>query len=269
MKELGIRWTIGDVSDAGYETLRLSVWGAHNLFGRDSEYVICVNSVPLEIAKQRAPDLPDGVRWVDSNNLLPSFIKDRMDENMAEGVGWKLAPVRIFPSKFELALDNDCILWQIPDAFNQWFDSLAGTVVAEDVKACFGQFEALCNPIAVNIGIRGLPPDYDYELHLRQILEERPVTMTSELDEQGLQTAAIERNSEPFIVGLDEVTICSPFPPHLDSVGSCGVHFVGLNAKSLPWEYEGRPAAEYIQENWLKMRPEVYAAVGVPLLQTA
>lgn len=31
-EQFGLRWTIGDVCDYGFETLRLSVWGAWKLF---------------------------------------------------------------------------------------------------------------------------------------------------------------------------------------------------------------------------------------------
>lgn len=37
---VGVRWTIGDVSDEGFEALRLSVWGAFRLFGEDAVYAV-------------------------------------------------------------------------------------------------------------------------------------------------------------------------------------------------------------------------------------
>ena len=86
--------------------------------------------------------------------------------------------------------------------------------------------------------------------------------MTSELDEQGLQVAALSRESAPLIVRLDEVSICSPFPPHLPSAGSCGAHFVGLNAHTLPWRYYDRPAIDCLREHWQRCRDELAARVG-------
>jgi hypothetical protein len=47
---VGVRWTIGDVSPQGFEALRLSVLGARKVFGPRASYAICMNSVPLAAA---------------------------------------------------------------------------------------------------------------------------------------------------------------------------------------------------------------------------
>jgi len=65
------------------------------------------------------------------------------------------------------------------------------------------------------------------------------------LAEQGMQMAVLRRSGPVRVVGVDEVSICSPFPPHLPGLGRCGAHFVGLNARELPpWKLDGRPASE-------------------------
>jgi hypothetical protein len=66
------------------------------------------------------------------------------------------------------------------------------------------------------------------------------------------------------------VTICSPFWPHRDSLGRCGAHFVGLNARDLPWSYDGRPASDVTRENWERLAPEIYARIDIaPWRETA
>jgi hypothetical protein len=115
----------------------------------------------------------------------------------------------------------------------------------------------------LNCGIRGLPPDFDLEAALRWALARVPTRLTSELDEQGLQVAALSNFGTIGVVTLDEVTICSPFPPHLPGLGRCGAHFVGLNAHEIPWSYLGRPALEVRREHWLEWRGEVYRRVGL------
>jgi hypothetical protein len=122
--------------------------------------------------------------------------------------------------------------------------------------ALYGQWADLCGPEPRNGGLRGLPPGFDLETALRAILAERPVRLTSELDEQGLQMAALAQ-LVPRVVTVEEVTICSPFPPHLPYLGQCGAHFCGLNVKALPWSLDGRPATDYIQEHWLRLREAV------------
>jgi hypothetical protein len=61
---------------------------------------------------------------------------------------------------------------------------------------------------------------------------------------------------------VDEVSICSPFPPHQAAPGVCGAHFVGLNSHGLPWQYFDRPATECTREHWLRWRDEIAACVG-------
>jgi hypothetical protein len=263
---LGVRWTVGDVSERGFEALRLSIWGAWKLFGPEARYGVCVNSIPLKQAQAQAGSLPEGVLWHDATGEIPAFLKAHFDEGMAEGVGWKFAPLRFFPDRFELSLDNDCILWEAPAAIRRWLEDgdPKRCVAAEDVLACFGQFAPLCGPEPRNGGIRGLPPEFDLEAALRGLLTQNPILMTSELDEQGLQAAALQRSGEPLVVNVEEVTICSPFPPHLPYLGTCGAHFCGLNARQFSWSLEGRNAAEYIRENWLRLREHVYEKVSLP-----
>jgi hypothetical protein len=265
-RRLGVRWTIGDVSERGYEALRLSIWGAWKVFGPDAAYAVCVNTMPLARARERTGPLPEGVIWHDATNEIPAFLRPHLEAGMAEGVAWKFAPLQFFPDRFELSLDNDCILWDAPAAIRQWLVAAdpQTCVVAEDVVACFGQFAALCGPEPRNGGIRGLPPGFDYEAALTAVLREHPVLMTSELDEQGLQTATLRRFLKPLVVTVEEVTICSPFPPHLPYLGRCGAHFCGLNARSLPWSLAGRPATDYIEENWQRLKAEVSRRVAPP-----
>jgi hypothetical protein len=266
--KIGIRWTIGHVSAYGFETLRLSIWGAWKLFGPEAAYGVCVNSLALHRARELTGPVPEAVLWYDVTDRVPPLIRAHTDGGMAEGVGWKLAPLRLFSDRFELALDNDCILWKMPSAVAAWLaagdDSTC--LLAEDVRACFGAFISFCGEGALNSGIRGLPPRFDLEAALQAILTRHPVTLRSELDEQGLQIAALSRGRRPLAVSIEEVTICSPFPPHLPHLGRAGAHFVGLNVRESPWRLEdGRPAVEAIRAHWSRHRETVYDHVGVAM----
>jgi hypothetical protein len=262
VRRLGIRWTIGDVAAGGWEALRLSVWGALRAFGPQAQLAVVVNGVPVDQARERAGSLPPGVRWCAAGQL-PGALRRRLDAGMAEGVAWKFAPLRLFPGDFELALDNDCVLWREPEAIRRWRAGPPGAVLAEDVKAAFGVFAPLCGDAPRNTGIRGLPPGFDLGRALEEALEAQPAPLTSELDEQGLQVAALSRALPIHVVRVDEVTICSPFPPHLQRLGSCGAHFVGLNARSLGWSLEGKPAEAWTREHFDRLRPAVEARVGL------
>jgi hypothetical protein len=136
-------------------------------------------------------------------------------------------------------------------------------LVAADVTPSYGAFARWAGEEAKNAGIRGIPPRFDFQGELQALLREHPVVMTSELDEQGLQVAAASRRAPPVLVTLDEVSICSPFPPHLPHPGRCGAHFVGLNDRWLPWEYHGRPATACVREHWRTHREALYEKVGL------
>ncbi|HKO15354.1 MAG TPA: hypothetical protein VJU87_03890 [Gemmatimonadaceae bacterium] len=263
-KRLGVRWTIGDVSGAGWEALRYSVWGAQRLFGDDADYVVCVNSVPLRAAREHVAPLPPAVALYDVTGELAPEVAAHLDESKAEGVGWKFAPMRLFPHRYELALDNDCILWDLPAAMVEWLRSAARCLFAEDVRAGYGQFAVPCGSAPRNSGIRGLPPEFDFGAVIQEVLREHPVTLRSELDEQGLQYLAVSRRTPPLVVSAAEVTICSPFHPHRAWLGTCGAHFVGLNARELPWEYYGRPATVCRREHWQEQRQYIDTLVPIP-----
>lgn len=255
---LGVRWTIGDVSRQGFEALRLSIWGARKIFGAGANYVVCVNTVDVEEARLLVGDIPEGVRFHAISEQPPPFLRQRFDASMAEGVGWKFAPLRMFPDGFCLALDNDCILWEMPEAIRAWLsEEPARCLIAEDVRACFGKFADICGPMPRNSGIRGLPPGFDLEEALRGALGEVRGLLTSELDEQGLQVAAVSLEQPPHVVSIEDVAISSPFPPHLPGLGRCGAHFVGLNVKRVAWKHEGKAGEQWIREHWERHREEV------------
>ncbi len=190
---------------------------------------------------------------------------------MAEGVGWKLLPARIFPEKHELSLDNDCILWDCPRALQDWLTSEHRTLLAGDTERCLGIFQNSAVPGEINSGIRGLPPGLDLAAALAATLEEAsaqlrvPVQLTSELDEQGLQAVSLHRTAPALVVSTQEVSICSPFWPRNPELGTCGAHFVGLNSKHIPWHYFDRPGILVRQEHWDRHRPELYHHAGLTL----
>jgi hypothetical protein len=234
------------------------------VFGDAAALLVCVNTIPPKEARRRTGEVPEGVAWVSAPARLPQVLAPYLDGAMSEGAAWKLSPLQAFDDRLELALDNDVILWGKPQAIGRWLDGdPLDRVIAADVAPAHGQFADLCGPEPRNSGIRGTPPGLDLAAALARVLAERPVALNSELDEQGLQIAALSLDRAPLVVTTEEVSICSPFPPHQPQLGRCGAHFVGLNARDLPWRYYGRPAREVRLEHWRARRGEVYARVGL------
>jgi hypothetical protein len=199
---------------------------------------------------------------------MPSIFIDHFEESMIEGMGWKLVPLRTWPDRYEPALDNDCILWELPEAIREWLHAGRGAVIAEDVERCLGSFESLCPPGAFNAGIRGLAPEADLLPELTSVLHQvNQLTggrrLVDEIEEQGLQAAALCRCDPLHVVRTDEVSICSPFWPRSPELGRCGAHFVGMNAHHIPWNYYDRPADAWLEDHWQRHRPELYRRAGL------
>jgi hypothetical protein len=267
---------VGDVSDAGFEALSLAVQAAGRVFGATASYLICVNTISVDEAKARVGVIAPNVAWRRSRPAdLPGCLRNRMSKGMADGVGWKFCPPRCFPDAFEISLDNDCIIWEQPPAMRAFLRSGRNgrqhCLMAADVRPALGCFSAYCDR-AMNSGIRGLPPGFDLEQALERFLEmveqrDGPVVLRTELDEQGLQAAVLSRSSELLLVATTHVSICSPFYPHVPYWGRCGAHFVGLNAKHLPWDYYGRPADECMREHWRVHSEGLRRKLQPPLLK--
>jgi hypothetical protein len=269
---LVVRWTIGDVRERGFEMLRLSITCAFRLLGPRTKYLVCVNSLSAKQAKERTGSVPAPVEWREVTWAdLPENLRTHIDYGYAEGVAWKLAPLRTYSERYELALDNDCILWDLPETMSQWLQSEAGCLLAEDADRYLGSFDPLCPPGNLNSGIRGLPPGKDLGGKIDQVMREAreatgaAVQFTSETEEQGLQAAAICRMSRLFLVKTSEVSICSPFWPRSPELGVCGAHFVGMNSRHFPWNYYDRPADIWLDEHWERHRPVLYRKAGIPL----
>lgn len=268
---LAVRWTIGDVQLRGFEMLRLSISCAVLLFGPSTTYLVCVNTISLDEARARTGPVPPCVEWrhVTASDL-PASLLEFFDSSLIEGMGWKLAPVRAFPHQHELTLDNDCILWDVPSGMRQWLESDHSGLLAEDADRCLGSFDSLVGPGAFNAGIRGLPPGYDFEAALKFVLQSvagragSPSKIIAEIEEQGLQVAAMFRLSPLYLVSRAEVSICSPFWPKSPELGTCGAHFTGMNARHIPWNYYDRPADDWLADHWRRHRPELYRKAGLP-----
>jgi hypothetical protein len=260
---IGIRWTIGDVSPRGFTALALSAWGAYRLFGPGAEYAAVVNTVSLDEAARRVGPLPPPVRLVQAHGL-PRFLRRARDRGMAEGVAWKFAPLRLFPELPELTLDNDCILWDEPEALRRWRAQPGSGLFGGDVRVAYGRFQPLLPAVAGNSGMRGIPARFDLGAALERALAEAPGPLRTELDEQGLQLLALRRALPVHVVSVDEVTICSPFPPHRPDLGRAGVHFVGLNPRAAGFSVEGQPGEALIADHFDRLRPEVERRIGLP-----
>ena len=251
--KVGVRWSVGALGSRGMEALRLSIWGAWRIFGERALYTVFVRGRSAHDVQEAMEELPPGIAWVNSDDLVPPFILAH-GGGAAETVEERFAPLRQYPGRFELSLDPGCILWELPEPIERWLVEQHGyrCILTQDASAKYGQFHEYCGPGHLSSAIRGLPPAFKYGATIRELLRERELMVGHRLrmspdDALGLEIAAAVRLAEPLIVTEREVTVCSPFHPYL---GTCGARFVGLHAEYAPWT-----------ECWERHRPELYRKV--------
>lgn len=267
-RNLGIRWTIGNVSPRGFAALRLSLWGAFRLLGRRADYVVCVNSISVERARARTGPVPEDVSFEPVSRAdLPARLARRLDKGMAGGAAWRVAPPRRFTERRELALDNDVILWELPAALERWLDE-------EDPERClvlgaaeeaYGRFAPACEPGPPrSAGLRAMPPRFDLTAELRTVLEGIEGPVATSADQRGLEIAALSRLRPPLVVSLDDVPACGPTSPAASHLGHAGARFSDLNAGDPPLRRAG-PATEAVcGDHFDALLSELHRRLAVP-----
>lgn len=252
-KSLALRWTVADGSLEEFEALRLSVWGAFRAFGPDAKYVVSVDGIPVATAKLRAGHMPRQCEFValssDLRPMLPS----------GSGEEWRVVSDRLFPDHYEVSLETDCILWSVPEALRDWMRDAGGRcLVAQDAGP--GGRSADSRPL--NGHLRGLPPGFDFKRAFETSLR-KGQRLTSRADEDALHVDALTSHAPPVVVGLDDVSVCSPFPPHSQSFGRCGAHFCGLDARGLGSDLDEPRVEEAVKEHFHGVRRDLYERVGI------
>jgi hypothetical protein len=254
---VAVRWTVGDVSSRGFETLALSISGARNVFGPSARYIVCVNTIGIAAAKSRVGEVAEAVEWMDTTSALPDWLLPWLNTNLADGVAWKFAGMQVCSDRPTLSLDNDVILWRMPPSVREWLKDADSFLIAEDVLACHGNFSSLCPGEPRNSGIVGIPPHFDLESAIRSLLCANGVRLSAETDEQGLQVALVTSRKHR-VVRVHEVSVSGYFRPHMLEVGSCGAHFVGVNVKDYP-------LAHGFWDDWKLRIAERVAGIGLDL----
>jgi hypothetical protein len=263
VSSLVIRWTIGDGSARAFDCLSLSISGARRLFGPAADYVVCVNTIPVDEARRRLGNWPAELCFAQCGyRYVPAWMRDHIDPRCGHSAVWRLAPVRVAPACLELSLDGDVILWRIPPAIEEWISDEAGCVTAQSSRRPLGKFAGFCGERSCDAAVRALPPGFAYEASLRRLIAEHPVLLDCEDDEYGLQAAALERQHGMRHVTAQEVRLCAPFAAAAPELGSHGAHFPGIGDKSDPQEWA---------RSWERNREAVRRAISqaVPALQAA
>jgi hypothetical protein len=144
------RWTIGAVSNTGFDILKHSV----NLFSKiypEFERIICFNSIEKSKIKslERKAQLFEQKEEHSVCNILPTNPNDKQQECSC---GWKLCPPRLSLKTHELFIDNDLIIIKRIKEIDDWLKVQDETIISEGHprSRMFGVFDEFV-PKEINV----------------------------------------------------------------------------------------------------------------------
>ena len=169
MKNLTIRWTFGEsnareLSSQALDMLDMSIkFGKmiFNRFDKNISYNICYNNLSENIySKLQKISYTNRVPIINVSNKLPENLINKQQKNS----WWKYAPPRIDINSYEIIMDNDLILWNIPNTLKKAINNSALVVLTDGAGTYYGEYtdEVLRKDsnLKLNAGLLGLPPRY-------------------------------------------------------------------------------------------------------------
>ena len=238
------RWTIGAVSNTGFDVLRHSIVLFSKIYP-EFERIVCFNSIEKSKIKflEGKAQLFEQKEEYNVCDILPT---NPNDEQQASGCGWKLCPPRLSLKTHELFIDNDLIIRKRIKEIDDWLKVQDEAIMSEGHprSRMFGVFdEFIPKEINVCAGLFGLPPNFDFADRIKFFVSQKKVTIGG-WEEQGL-TASIVTNSQKYrLIPLSKVHISEdwvedPLAPLSQNYSNNNkqkpdaIHFVGANRK--PW----------------------------------
>lgn len=213
-----VRWTIGSVTKAGFQSLALSITSFRHFYP-DIDALVCFNC-----DEEQLYWLPSDVEKYDQhthqNDSLPPM-----------GVAWKLYPPRITPDRHELFIDNDIVFLERVPEIDQFLEQDV-TLLLEGLSRNYGRYEKhVPRPYCINSGIFGCPPGFHLDKYVKffggsewqqNAFGEYAASKT--FDEQGLVALALLDYKKFVIIPNTSVTNCER-----RLTKGKGLHFVGVN----------------------------------------
>lgn len=242
-----VRWTLGPVSDLGYEILLESIIRFMSLYP-EFDRVLCYNNIDKNNLKKFSKYV---TLFEQKEEDLPCLVKppDRTT-GAATGCGWKLCSPRLRPNSLELFLDNDLVLFSKISEIDDWMKSKRHGVISEGRWQMFGGFRNFINPkYRLCAGLFGLPPFFSFHKHIRYFYSyfNKPL---GAYDEQGLTAATVSNMKNFYVVPITKLKIIEnhDFFVDIKKEAVCGIHFVGANRKTKHsgWEKYKKFMSSYV-----------------------
>ena len=228
-----LRMTLGRTSKDGYEISYYNLKSIIKCYGEDKfDICICHNKLtqerltnleekwqniktPLKFYKQKNCELP-------LTHKFERHTDATTHHHISSGSFWKICPPRIRPHSHELILDNDIIfLNKLPEIETFLQNNMPMTL--EDSSVHMGYYEFMRDfkeDIALNSGIIGLPPNFNFEKKLTLMWEtKKPSRSLNGGDEQGLITTILSKGDH-ILIPRNHVIGLHPEKLHINSFSS-------------------------------------------------
>lgn len=232
-----VRWTVGPVSNLGWEILAESV----KTFGKiypEFDRIVCYNHISderIDFLKSFGVDLYKSEQDEIFYPLTPPGPNPSGFGDPASG--WKLMPARLKINSHELWLDNDILIVDRVPVIDHWIQN-DWKIISEGLFRIFGAYDHKVKAgIQACAGLFGCPPGFDFQSEIielcNEVLQGEPL---GHYDEQGL-VAAIMTNGPFRMVPMRSVKILQYFENLPDPLPH-GMHMVGINRNKeyKPWE---------------------------------
>lgn len=229
------RWTFGNTTSAGLQTLARSVHLAKEAFREyPVSFAICYNNLSelmlSKLGKFGVPLIPQEPHRLFRTHMEKG--EDQVNLHKTGGSLWKLCPPRLAPDQHEIVCDNDVLIHSI-DQIRPFLEGDCTMYCRTGVRY-FGTYSHLISEGAFNSGLIGMPPGFDFSNELVDIIYDNPICKFTYAEEQAMVIASLMKYPRNLVL---EVKDMYRMNTELDG-GDDIIHFIGVNREErhLGWE---------------------------------
>lgn len=181
MKNLVIRWTIGESNSfriglQALEMLDYSIKFSKLIFNNhynNANYYICYNNLNKKVKREVGNIAKkNNINAIDVSEMLPIELRNQNEKNS----WWKFAPPRLDIKAYEIIMDNDVVIWALPDTLKNAIECKALVALEDGVGKFYSVFKDTIDNIdknlKINAGLLGNPPGF--EINLTEVTQNPP-----------------------------------------------------------------------------------------------
>lgn len=214
-----IRWTLGNVSEDGFDVFLESIKSWKRFYG-DLSFIVCYNeAISKHVNKIIEMKIPALNQMQEYNDNVQKYLwKPSL-------CGWKLYPPRLNLNSYEIFCDNDIILTKKINIIDEFLHSNM-VFSCSAISRCFGCFDKFIpEGLKFNNGLFGIPPFFDLELKIKEMqIMSGNENWLDFFDEQGIVSSIFLKHHNFQTISMNEIYNCS-----IEFKYCNGIHFCGIN----------------------------------------